>query len=280
MNERSRCPPELLHKMDAYWRAANYLSVGQIYLYDNPLLKEPLKLSHVKPLRGRALGHDAGPELHLRAPEPGHQEVRPRHVLHRRPRSRRPGAGRQHLPRRHLQRDLSEHQPGRGRAEEAVHAVLVSRRHLQPRRADDAGLDPRRRRAGLLAQPRLRRRVRQPRADRRLRRSATAKRRRGRWPRPGSPTSSSNPSPTARCCRSCISTATRSATRPSSRASSTRNWSNSCAAAAGRPTSSRVTSRRRCTSSWRRRWRRPSRTFGASRAARGRRTMPRGRAGR
>ncbi len=42
--------PELLHKMDAYWRAANYLSVGQIYLYDNPLLQEPLKLSHVKPI--------------------------------------------------------------------------------------------------------------------------------------------------------------------------------------------------------------------------------------
>ena len=35
--------PEQRHKMDAYWRAANYLSVGQIYLYDNPLLKEPLK---------------------------------------------------------------------------------------------------------------------------------------------------------------------------------------------------------------------------------------------
>ena len=34
--------PELLHKMDAYWRAANYLSVGQIYLYDNPLLKRVL----------------------------------------------------------------------------------------------------------------------------------------------------------------------------------------------------------------------------------------------
>src|SRR3984885_3039468 len=45
---------ELLHKMNAYWRAANYLSVGQIYLYDNPLLKEPLKLSHVKPL---VVGH-------------------------------------------------------------------------------------------------------------------------------------------------------------------------------------------------------------------------------
>ena len=46
--------PELLHKIDAWWRAANYLSVGQIYLYDNPLLKEPLKLSHVKPL---VVGH-------------------------------------------------------------------------------------------------------------------------------------------------------------------------------------------------------------------------------
>jgi len=45
---------DLLQKMNAYWRAANYLSVGQIYLYDNPLLKEPLKLSHVKPL---VVGH-------------------------------------------------------------------------------------------------------------------------------------------------------------------------------------------------------------------------------
>jgi xylulose-5-phosphate/fructose-6-phosphate phosphoketolase len=43
-----------LNKMDAYWRAANYLSVGQIYLYDNPLLREPLKLEHVKPT---LLGH-------------------------------------------------------------------------------------------------------------------------------------------------------------------------------------------------------------------------------
>jgi xylulose-5-phosphate/fructose-6-phosphate phosphoketolase len=34
--------PDLLQRIDAYWRAANYLSVGQIYLYDNPLLKKPL----------------------------------------------------------------------------------------------------------------------------------------------------------------------------------------------------------------------------------------------
>jgi xylulose-5-phosphate/fructose-6-phosphate phosphoketolase len=46
--------PELLQKMNAYWRAANYLSVGQIYLFDNPLLKKPLTLKDVKP---RLMGH-------------------------------------------------------------------------------------------------------------------------------------------------------------------------------------------------------------------------------
>ena len=40
--------------IDAWWRAANYLSVGQIYLLDNPLLREPLRLAHIKP---RLLGH-------------------------------------------------------------------------------------------------------------------------------------------------------------------------------------------------------------------------------
>jgi xylulose-5-phosphate/fructose-6-phosphate phosphoketolase len=46
--------PDLLDRMHAYWRAANYLTVGQIYLKDNPLLEEPLSLAHVKP---RLLGH-------------------------------------------------------------------------------------------------------------------------------------------------------------------------------------------------------------------------------
>ena len=46
--------PDLLEKMDAYWRAANYLTVGQIYLQDNPLLETPLMLEHIKP---RLLGH-------------------------------------------------------------------------------------------------------------------------------------------------------------------------------------------------------------------------------
>jgi len=46
--------PELLARMDAYWRAANYLSVGQIYLYDNPLLRRPLALTDIKRM---LLGH-------------------------------------------------------------------------------------------------------------------------------------------------------------------------------------------------------------------------------
>ena len=46
--------PEMLRRIDAYWRATNYLSVGQIYLYDNPLLRRPLKKEHIKP---RLLGH-------------------------------------------------------------------------------------------------------------------------------------------------------------------------------------------------------------------------------
>ncbi len=47
-------PGEELRLIDAYWRAANYLSVGQVYLLDNPLLREPLRAEHVKP---RLLGH-------------------------------------------------------------------------------------------------------------------------------------------------------------------------------------------------------------------------------
>src|SRR5512135_747963 len=50
----STLAPDEVRLIDAYWRAANYLSVGQIYLLDNPLLREPLRIEHVKP---RLLGH-------------------------------------------------------------------------------------------------------------------------------------------------------------------------------------------------------------------------------
>lgn len=54
LSKKTPLSADELRKMDMYWRAANYLSVGQIYLLDNPLLKQQLKLSHIKP---RLLGH-------------------------------------------------------------------------------------------------------------------------------------------------------------------------------------------------------------------------------
>ncbi len=53
-SDTSKTSKHILKKMDAYWRAANYLSVGQIYLLDNPLLKRPLKLPDIKHM---LLGH-------------------------------------------------------------------------------------------------------------------------------------------------------------------------------------------------------------------------------
>ena len=167
--------PDLLDRMDAYWRAANYLSVGQIYLYDNPLLKRPLTLADVKRMLLGHWGTTPGQNfiyVHLNR---RHQEVRPRHDLRLGARTRRPGGRGQHVSRGHLQRDLSRHQPGRSRAAKAVPPVLVPRRHPEPRLAGVPGLDPRGRRAGVFAQPFVRSGLRQSRSHRRLRR----RRRRG-----------------------------------------------------------------------------------------------------
>ncbi len=167
---------DLLHR---WWRAANYLSVGQIYLLDNPLLREPLRPEHVKP---RLLGHwGTTPGLNfvyahmnrvIRARDldaiyvtgPGHGG---------------PGLVANTYLDGHLQRGLPAHRPRRGGPAAAVSPVLVPRRHPQPRRARDARLDPRGRRARLLAGARLRRCVRQPGPARRCAWSATAR------PRPG-----------------------------------------------------------------------------------------------
>ena len=189
--------------IDAYWRAANYLSVGQIYLLDNPLLREPLEAEHVKP---RLLGHfGTTPGLNFVYAHLNRAIVARdlSHDLRHRAGSRRARARRQRVPRRHVQRGLPAHRRGRGRAPRAVPPVLVPGRHPVARRARDSRLDPRGRRARLRALARVRRGVRQPRPDRRLRR----RRRRGRdraardelaleqVPEPASPT--------ARCCRSC-----------------------------------------------------------------------------
>ncbi len=98
--------------MDAYWRAANYLSVGQIYLCDNPLLKRPLVLADVKHMLLGHWGTTPGQNfiyVHLNRII---NNARPRHDLHFWTRSRRSRRGGQHLSRGDLQRSLSQHRSG------------------------------------------------------------------------------------------------------------------------------------------------------------------------
>ena len=80
-NQTDLCRPELLRKMDAYWRAANYLSVGQIYLMDNPLLRA-VEAGARETAVARALGNDARAEFRLRAPQSAYHGTRPEHDLH------------------------------------------------------------------------------------------------------------------------------------------------------------------------------------------------------
>ena len=220
--------------MDAYWRAANYLSVGQIYLYDNPLLKRPLALADVKRMLLGHWGTTPGQNfiyVHL-------NRVIKKYDLDMIYVSGPVTAARPSSPTRTSKAPTARSIQTSARTKpacEALSAVFISRRHSQPRLARVPGLDPRGRRAGLLAQPFVRRGVRQSRSHRRLRR----RRRRGgdRPARHGlafQQVSRIRP-PTAPCCRSCISTATRSPTRRSSPASSPRNWNSCCAATAGRP---------------------------------------------
>ncbi len=155
-------PTEELERLDAWWRAANYLSVGQIYLMANPLLREPLAPEHVKP---RLLGHwGTTPGLNLvyahasrviKARDldaiwivgPGH-------------------GGPAAVAAAYLEGTAAEVDPGLTFDEDGpalpVPTLLVPRRDRQPRHARDPGLHPRGRRARLRARPRLRGRVRQP----------------------------------------------------------------------------------------------------------------------
>ena len=95
-----------LRLVDAWWRAANYLSVGQIYLLGNALLREPLAPEHVKP---RLLGHwGTTPGLNLIWAHLNRliRRARPERAVRDRTRSRRPRHRGQRLPRGHLQRAL------------------------------------------------------------------------------------------------------------------------------------------------------------------------------
>ena len=134
--------PQLLGRMNGYWRAANYLSVGQIYLRDNPLLEAPLKREHLKP---RLLGHwGTTPGLnflyvHLNRLIKEHDldmmyVIGPGHGA--------PGVVAQHVSGRLLHRDLSKHRAQSQWPEKALSPVFLALRHPEPCRARDSRIDP------------------------------------------------------------------------------------------------------------------------------------------
>ena len=138
-----------LKLIDAYWRAANYLSVGQIYLYDNPLLKKPLKKEHVKP---RLVGHwGTTPGLnfiyaHLnRAIK--QRDLSMIYIIG--PGHGGPGIVANAYIEGTYSGSLSEHLAGRRGHAAVVQAVLVSRRNSESRGAGNTRFHSRGRRVGL-----------------------------------------------------------------------------------------------------------------------------------
>ncbi len=193
---------EELDRIDAYWRAANYLSVGQIYLLDNPLLREPLRPEHIKP---RLLGHwGTTPGLNFVYAH-ANRVIKARdldaiYVIG-------PGhGGPATVANAYLEGTYSEVFPNITRDEDghapAVPAVLLPGRHRQPRHARDARLDPRGRRARLRARAMPSARPSTTRTWSSSASSATARRRPGRSPRAGTRTSSSTRRSTAPSSRS------------------------------------------------------------------------------
>ena len=152
---------EQLSRMNEYWRAANYLSVGQIYLKDNPLLDRPLTLDDVKP---RLLGHwGTTPGLNF-------LYVHWNRVIRERDLNMMYVIGPGHggpgmVANTYLEGSYSEIYPAyraeQGRHQAALPAVQLALWDSEPRSAGDAGIDPRRRRAGLFAGACLRRGIRQ-----------------------------------------------------------------------------------------------------------------------
>ena len=235
--------PELLHKMDAYWRAANYLSVGQIYLYDNPLLKRPLTLADVKHMLLGHWGTTPGQNfiyVHLNrvikkydldiiyVSGPGH-------------------GGPAVVGNTYLEGTYSEIYPNISQDEAGLRKLFIQfsfpggiPSHASPEmpgsihEGGELGYSLSIRSGRCSTIP-----ISSWPAS-----SAMARRKPGRWPRHGIPTSFSIRPPTARCCQSCISTATRFPTRPFSPALLARNWNSCSAATGGRLSSSRVTSPR------------------------------------
>ena len=168
--------PEEFSKIDRYWRAANYLSVGQIYLRHNALLREPLRAGAHQAATAGSLGNDAGLELHLRSLKPADPEARARRDLHHRSRPRRPGDSSRHT---YLEGTYTELYPDIARTEEGIQKLFNQfswpggiPSHAAP---ETPGSINEGGELGYCLLHALRRRARQPRVRRRLRR----RRRRG-----------------------------------------------------------------------------------------------------
>ncbi len=265
--------------VDAWWRAANYLSVGQIYLLDNPLLRQPLSLDHVKP---RLLGHwGTTPGLNLIYAHLNRVILaRDLDVIY----ICGPGHGGPGMvANTYLEGTYSETYPAISQDETACGRCSASSRS---RAASPATPRPRPRarytRAASWATPSptpTGRRSTTPTSWWRAW-SATARPRPARSPGPGTRTSSSTRSPTGRSCRSSTSTGTRSPTPRCSPASPTASWCRCSRATATRSTSWPATTPPRSTGTW------PTRSTGRSTrspppsAAGGRAATPSGPGGR
>ena len=202
-----------LDRLHAWWRAANYLSVGQIYLMDNPLLREPLRPEHVKP---RLLGHwgttpglnvvDAHLNRAITARDldliyvmgPGHGGPGP------------VAAAWLEGTYSHYYPDVSQDEAGMRRLFTQFSFPGGIPSHVAP---ETPGRSTRVASSATRSSTPTGRRSTTP-TWWWPRWSATARRRPGCWRPAGTATSSWTPSATARCCRSCTSTGTRSPIRP------------------------------------------------------------------
>ncbi len=125
--------PEMLDKMHRYWRAANYLCVGQIYLRE-PAPTRTAQCGADQTDAARALGNLAGSKPHLRSPESPHQRTRREHHLRLGSRARWSVAQRGLVPRRLVYRSPPGSHPRRRRTAASLSAILDSRRRAEPLR--------------------------------------------------------------------------------------------------------------------------------------------------
>ena len=234
-----------LRLVNAYWRAANYLSVGQIYLLDNPLLREPLLAEHIKP---RLLGHwGTTPGLNLlyahlnRRSDCGGSTRCWSWVL--------ATADQASSPTPTSKARTPSATPRSRRTSMASDGCSASSRSRVASRATQHRKHPDRcTRVASWATPSRMRTARRSTTPDSLSAasSVTAKQKRGRSPRAGTRTSLSVPSTTVPCCRSCTSTGTRSPTPPCSPGSQIASSCRFSRGTAITSTSSRATFPRSC----------------------------------